>query len=71
MLVTRALARAARVAPPSVRWRYVHEKPWFDNQVATLVLKGRHATFALDRSEPPPSEDGRLKLERVFEYTLA
>jgi hypothetical protein len=71
MLVTRLLARAARVAPPSVRWRYVHDKPWFDNQVATLVLEGRSARFALDRSEPPPREDGRLKLERVFERDLA
>jgi hypothetical protein len=69
--VTRALARAARVAPPSVRWRYTHKTPWFDNQCATLILKGRHATFALDRSEPPPGEDGRLHLERVFERALA
>jgi hypothetical protein len=71
MIVSRLLARTARVAPPSVRWRYVHDKPWFDNQVATLVLEGRRATFALDKSEPPPGEDGRLKLERVFERALA
>jgi hypothetical protein len=71
MFVTRALARAARVGPPSVRWRYVHDKPWFDNQVGTLVLEGRSATFCLDRSEPPPRADGRLKLERVFERALA
>ena len=70
MLVTRALARAARVAPPSVRWRYVHDKPWFDNQVATLVLEGRGATFSLEKTEPPPGENGRLKLERVFERRL-
>jgi hypothetical protein len=70
MAVTRALARLARVGPPSVRWRYVHDTPWFDNQVATLVLEGRKATFMLDRSEPPPREDGRLKLERVFERSL-
>jgi hypothetical protein len=69
--VTRGLARLARVAPPSVRWRYVHDKPWFDNQIAMLVLEGRHATFSLDKSEPPPAEDGRLKLERVFEHPLA
>jgi hypothetical protein len=48
----------------------VHDTPWFDNQVATLVLEGRKATFMLDRSEPPPREDGRLKLERVFERSL-
>jgi hypothetical protein len=70
MFVTRALARAARVGPPPVRWRYVHDEPWFDNQVATLVLEGRRATIALDRSQPPPSADGRVKLERVFERAL-
>ena len=70
-VVARLLARSARVAPPSVRWRYVHPKPWFDNQIATLVLEGRHATFSIDKSEPPPAEDGRLKLEQVFEHPLA
>jgi hypothetical protein len=59
------------VAPPSVRWRYVHDEPWFDNQVATLVLEGRKATFQLQKSEPPPGPDGRLKLERVFEHPLS
>ena len=70
-VITRLLARSARVAPPSVRWRYVHGEPWFDNQVATLVLEGRKATFQLQKSEPPPGPDGRLKLERVFEHPLS
>jgi hypothetical protein len=70
-LLTRALARTARVAPPSVRWRYVHDKPWFDNQVGTLILEGRRATFQLAKSEPPPGPDGRLKLEQVFEHALS
>ena len=61
--VGRLLARSARVAPPSVRWRYVHDEPWFDNQVGTLILEGRKATFTLAKSEPPPGPDGRLKLE--------
>ena len=67
----RLLARTARVAPPSVRWRYVHDEPWFDNQVATLILEGRKATFQLAKSEPPPGSDGRLKLEQVFEHSLS
>jgi hypothetical protein len=54
-----------------VRWRYVHDEPWFDNQVGTLILEGRSATFQLARSEPPPAEDGRLKLEQVFEHPLS
>jgi hypothetical protein len=70
-VIGRLLARTARVAPPSVRWRYVHDDPWFDNQVATLILEGRNATFQLARSEPPPDSDGRLKLEQVFEHSLS
>jgi hypothetical protein len=70
-VVGRLLARSARVAPPSVRWRYAHEEPWFDNQVAMLVLEGRKATFVLEKTEPPPGEDGRLKLDRVFEHALS
>jgi PhoD-like phosphatase len=69
--VGRLLARTARVAPPSVRWRYVHDEPWFDNQVGTLILEGRRATFQLAKSEPPPGPDGRLKLEQVFEHPLS
>ncbi len=69
--VTRLLARSAGVAPPPVRWRYAHDKAWFDNQVASLVLEDRSATFILERTEPPPGKDGELRLERVFEHTLA
>ena len=69
--IGRLLARSARVAPPSVRWRYVHDQPWFDNQVGTLILEGRKATFSLSKSEPPPDTDGRLKLEQVFEHPLS
>jgi hypothetical protein len=68
--ITRAVARSARVAPPSVRWRYAHDEPWFDNQVATLELEGRQASFILEKTEPPPGDGGRLELERVFEHAL-
>jgi len=36
-----------------------------------LELEGRKARFVLEKSEPPPGEDGRLKLDRVFEHALA
>jgi hypothetical protein len=68
--VTRTLARLAGVGPPSVRWRYAHDQAWFDNQVASLELEGTRARFTLEKTEPPPSEDGTLKLERVFERSL-
>ena len=49
----RELAASAGVEPPSVRWRYVHDEPWFDNQVATLELDGRHARMTLEKTLVP------------------
>jgi hypothetical protein len=68
--VGRLVARTAGVEPPSVRWRYVHDEPWFDNQVASLRLKGREATFALEKTEPTTQPPRRLKLDRVFQRKL-
>jgi hypothetical protein len=67
-LIARALARSAGVPDPPVRWRLTHEKPWFDNQVATLRFDGEDAAFALDKALPDSGRDPRL--ERVFERAL-
>ena len=69
----RRLAASAGVDAPSVRWRYAHDNPWFDNQVATLELDGRKARMMLEktvRHEEGESEDD-LRLERVYERELA
>jgi len=63
--VARGLARAAGVRAPSVDWRLVHDAPWFDNQVATLVLDGRRARLTLERVSPVG------ELEVVLEHDLA
>jgi hypothetical protein len=68
---TRLLARSAGAPPPPVRWRYLHEQPWFDNQVATLVLEGDRGTFILERTQPGEDPDGDLELERVFERAIS
>jgi hypothetical protein len=68
----RALAHSAGVEDPPVRWRYVHDEPWFDNQVATLELDDRRARFRLEKTVRP--DDGgapELRLESVFEHDLA
>ena len=52
--IGRALARTAGVGDPEVRWRMV-EGPWFDNQVATLVLHGREGSLTLERTKPGES----------------
>jgi hypothetical protein len=71
--IGRALARSARVEDPPVRWRYVHDEPWFDNQVATLEFDDRRVRMVLEKTLPP--EDGGhgadLRLEQVFERELA
>jgi hypothetical protein len=68
----RALAGAAGVEAPSVRWRYAHDEPWFDNQVATLELDGRKARMVLEKTVGPDGDrsEPELKLERVFEREL-
>jgi hypothetical protein len=67
----RLVARTAGVGEPPVRWRFVHDEPWFDNQVASLVMEGRDAKFALEKTEPEDAEHERLRLDRVFERDLA
>jgi PhoD-like phosphatase len=69
----RKLAASAGVEAPSTRWRYVHDKPSFDNQVATLELDGRRALMRLEQTKRHEAEehDDRLDLEPVFERRLA
>jgi hypothetical protein len=67
--VGRALARLAGVEPSHVRWRQVGEGPWFDNQVATLLVDGRRSTLVLDRAVGRP--EGPPRLERMLEQRLA
>ena len=63
-----ALARAAGVAPPSIRWRFSGE-PSFDNQIATLALEGRAATLTIERPMPGRGVDPHF--ETVLERSLA
>jgi hypothetical protein len=68
----RGLAASAGVEPPSVRWRYAHDQPWFDNQVAMLELDGRRARMTLDKTVGPDgdSDEPQIALERVYERDL-
>ena len=43
------LARAAGVAGEPLTWE-ITDGPWFDNQVATLDLDGRHCTFRVAKA---------------------
>jgi hypothetical protein len=68
-LVTRTLARLAGVRDPGIGWRMTGDGPWFDNQVATLVIDGREIELRLDKAIPV--DEAHARLERVLEQRLA
>ena len=68
-LITRTLARLAGVRDPGVGWRLKGDGPWFDNQVATLIVDGRELHMRLDKAIPVDAEHARL--ECVLEQRLA
>jgi PhoD-like phosphatase len=59
----RALARLARVRPPSARWRY-RAGPTFDNSIGILEFEGRRAEAAIYRAQPGGDEDSLQPLHR-------
>jgi hypothetical protein len=65
--IGRALAGAARVEDPGVRWRLT-DGPFFDNQVATLRIRGRTLEVDLDKTL---AGDPHPELERVCRRRLA
>jgi hypothetical protein len=67
--IGRALARAAGVDDPEIRWR-VTDGPFFDNQVATVTVDGRSSSLRLERAVPG-RDGGQPRLEQLFERRLA
>jgi phosphodiesterase/alkaline phosphatase D-like protein len=66
--IAAALAKAAGAEDPGIHWRLL-DGPYFDNQVATLHIDGRHATMRLDKTVPGDREEHSLK--ETFERELA
>ena len=52
-----------------VRWRLTDGGPWFDNQVATLLIDGREMRMRLDKAVPVDEHEARL--DRVLDRRLA
>jgi PhoD-like phosphatase len=67
--VWRAIAKRAGVRDPGIHWDLTGGGPWFDNQVATLVIDGRRIDMHLDKAEPVGEDSARL--ERVLDARLA
>jgi hypothetical protein len=64
--VGRALAAAAHVEDPGIRWR-VTDGPYFDNQIATLRVRGRALEIDIDKTV---AGDPHPRLERVIRRQL-
>ena len=68
--IARALARAAGVPPPPVRWRFQPGDPHFDNQVGTIELDGRSALARLERAVPSDRGPEHPVLQVADEHRL-
>ena len=67
--VGKTLARLAGVEEPAVRWRLKHQKPWFENHISTLELRGREATLKVEKTTPEDAE--KPHLYTILEHRLA
>src|SRR5215208_1962660 len=65
--IGRALAATARVEDPGIRWR-VTDGPYFDNQVATLRVRGHSLEVDIDKTVAGEPDS---RLERVCRRRLA
>lgn len=63
----RAVARTVGIEDPPLRWR-IRSGPWFQNQIATLLLDGSAATMRLEKTIPG---DPHPDLECCFEEQLS
>jgi hypothetical protein len=68
-LIGRALSRSAGVEPAPIGWRMTGDGPWFENQVATLIIDGRRMDMRLEKAIPVDEESAQL--ECVLEHRLA
>jgi hypothetical protein len=67
-LIAQALATAAGVPDPGIRWRFNGDLT-FDNQVGVLEIDGRSARLRIEKAVP--GDDGRPALETTLERRLS
>ncbi len=67
-LAGRLLSRLAGIEAPDVTWRLTHDKPWFENHVATLELESRRAKITFE--EAVQDDSGEPDLRKIYERSL-
>jgi hypothetical protein len=68
-LAGRLLSRLAGVEAPDMTWHLTHDRPWFENQVATMELDGRGASITFEEAVTDGSGDPGLR--KIFARRLA
>src|ERR671917_856936 len=48
--ICKTLSRVAGIEGSSLSWRLVHQKPWFDNHVSSLAIRGREASLKVEKT---------------------
>ena len=64
----RFLTRLAGTEQEEVSWRLTHERPWSENNVASIVLEGQQATPTFEKAALDDS--GEPGLEKIYERRL-
>ena len=67
-LAGRLLSRLAGIRAPELTWRLTHDRPWFENHVATLELDGRSAKITFEKAVTDGS--GEPALQKIYERRL-
>ncbi len=67
--IGKTLSRLAGIEGPSLSWRLVHQKPWFDNHVSSLAIRGREASLKVEKTIPEDAE--KPYLYPILERRLA
>jgi hypothetical protein len=67
--VGKILARFAGVQESALRWHLMHEKPWFENHISTLEVRGREAVLKVEK--PTPEDTREPRLHTILEHRLA
>ena len=67
--ICKMLSHLAGAKQTDISWCLAHEKPWFDNHVSTLQIRGREASLKVEKTTT--EDTGEPRLHKFLERRLA
>lgn len=67
-LVGKTLARLAGAGETKLRWKLLHDEPWFDNHISTMKLNGREARITVEKTVL--EDEGAPRLHTILKRKL-